>query len=64
MLCGKNGEVGLLGMDLYFANLVEDVTYYSNYEHFTYAFIINLKGTLHCYFNIVYYCLLILCFIF
>lgn len=44
VLCGKNGESGLLGMDLYFANLVEDVTYYSNYEYFTYAFVINLSG--------------------
>lgn len=44
VFCGQNGEIGLLGMDLYFANLVEDVTYYSNHEYFSYAFVITING--------------------
>lgn len=42
--CGKEGDIGMLGMDIYFSNLAEDVTYYSNYEHYTYSFIIDMNG--------------------
>lgn len=44
MACGNNGEIGLLGVDLYFSNLAEDVTYYSNYEDYTYGFILTTQG--------------------
>lgn len=44
--CGIRGEIGLLGLNLYFSNIAEDVTYYSNHQHYTYAFIINCKGNL------------------
>lgn len=55
VMCGKEGEIGLLGADIYFSNLAEDVTYYSNYEDFTYAFIINTDG-MHLYFYIYFSC--------
>ncbi|XP_017769692.1 PREDICTED: VWFA and cache domain-containing protein 1 [Nicrophorus vespilloides] len=42
--CGASGEFGVLGMDLLLANLVEDITYYSNYNDYTYAFLINIAG--------------------
>lgn len=42
--CGKNGEIGLLGTDLYFSNIAEDITYYSNYEDYTYGFILTMEG--------------------
>lgn len=44
MACGKNGELGLIGVDLYFSNIAEDVTYYSNYEDYTYGFILTNQG--------------------
>lgn len=44
MACGKNGEIGLLGADLYFSNIAEDITYYSNYEDYTYGFILTMEG--------------------
>lgn len=30
--CGTNGNIGLLGLDLFYANIVEDVTYYSGFQ--------------------------------
>ncbi|GJQ69938.1 hypothetical protein Trydic_g13334 [Trypoxylus dichotomus] len=42
--CGNNSEIGVLGLDLHFLNFIEDVTYYSNYQHYTYAFVIDSKG--------------------
>lgn len=46
MTCGKNGKIGLLGVDLYFSSIAEDVTYYSNYEDYTYGFILTTEGLL------------------
>lgn len=42
--CGKYGEIGVLGADIYFSNVAEDVTYYSNYEDYTYGFILTTEG--------------------
>lgn len=42
--CGKNGEIGLLGVDIYFSNIAEDVTYCSNDEDHTYGFILTDQG--------------------
>lgn len=42
--CGKHGEIGLLGTDLLFSNVAEDITYYSNYEDYTYGFILTPGG--------------------
>lgn len=42
--CGNNSEIGVVGLDLHFLNFIEDVTYYSNYQHYTYAFIIDNNG--------------------
>lgn len=44
--CGKEGEIGLLGADLYFSNIAEDITYYSNHEDYTYGFILTMEGLL------------------
>ncbi|KAK4871749.1 hypothetical protein RN001_015873 [Aquatica leii] len=42
--CNLDGEVSILGVDLFFSNIAEDVTYYSNYHQYTYAFLINMDG--------------------
>lgn len=43
--CGKDGAAGLLGVDLYFSNIAEDVTYYSNNEEYNYGFILTNQGS-------------------
>lgn len=42
--CGESGNIGFLGIDLYFSSLVEDITYYSQYEQYSYAFLTTLNG--------------------
>lgn len=44
LLTSQVQDYGLLGLSLYFSNIVEDITYYSHYQHFTYAFVIDTKG--------------------
>ncbi|XP_060536991.1 VWFA and cache domain-containing protein 1 [Cylas formicarius] len=34
----------MLGTDIYFSNIVEDVAYYSSNQRYTYAFLIDLEG--------------------
>ncbi|KAF5272845.1 hypothetical protein FQR65_LT00441 [Abscondita terminalis] len=43
--CDLDGQVSLLGVDLFFSNIAEDITYYSVYPQYTYAFLINMNGT-------------------
>ncbi|KAB0801153.1 hypothetical protein PPYR_05507 [Photinus pyralis] len=45
MPCDLNGENSVLGADVYFSNIAEDVTYYSNYHSYSYAFLIDMQGT-------------------
>ncbi|KAF5289595.1 hypothetical protein FQA39_LY15042 [Lamprigera yunnana] len=42
--CDLDGELGILGIDLYFSNIAEDITYYSNHQRYTYAFLIDVNG--------------------
>lgn len=42
--CGQNIDLGLLGLDVHFSNLAEDITYYSNQVQYTYAFLLNIDG--------------------
>lgn len=34
----------MIGADVYFSNMVEDVTYYSSDQQYSYAFLIDLEG--------------------
>lgn len=34
----------MLGTDIYFSNIVEDITYYSSNQQYTYAFLTDLQG--------------------
>lgn len=42
--CGQNIDLGLLGLDVHFSNLAEDITYYSTQGQYTYAFLLNIDG--------------------
>lgn len=42
--CGKNEKFGILGINLYFSSLVEDITYFNNYPDYFYAFMIDING--------------------
>lgn len=42
--CGNDSEIGVIGLDIHLPSFIEDVTYYSNYQQYTYAFIVDNKG--------------------
>lgn len=42
--CGYDRLFGILGINLYFSSLVEDITYFNNYPEYFYAFVIDVKG--------------------
>ncbi|XP_066248264.1 VWFA and cache domain-containing protein 1 [Euwallacea similis] len=40
----SGGNFNMLGTDVYFSNLVEDITYYSSNQQYSYAFLIDMHG--------------------